>query len=92
MTSNFQDVFKRRAEIELNYSRDLEKLSKLLSSRHKEQKLKVCEPVKRNSFLLKYNENPRYVGTNYINELTLLLLIIRETLSSVRGGSIMVQE
>ena len=36
-----QDVFKRRAEIELNYSRDLEKLSKLLTSRHKEQKLKV---------------------------------------------------
>merc|ERR1719282_669943 len=35
-----QDVFKRRAEIELNYSRDLEKLSKLLTSRHKEQKLK----------------------------------------------------
>ena len=36
----FQDVFKRRAEIETNYSRDLEKLSKLLTSRHKEQKLK----------------------------------------------------
>ena len=34
-------MFKRRAEIELNYSRDLEKLSKLLTSRHKEQKLKV---------------------------------------------------
>ena len=39
-TSMFQDVFKRRAEIETNYSRDLEKLSKLLSSRHKEQKPK----------------------------------------------------
>ena len=39
-TSMFQDVFKRRAEIETNYSRDLEKLSKLLLSRHKEQKLK----------------------------------------------------
>ena len=35
-----QDVFRRRAEIESNYSKDLEKLSKLLTSRHKEQKLK----------------------------------------------------
>ena len=92
LTWYVQDVFKRRAEIELNYSRDLEKLSKLLTSRHKEQKLKVCRPVKRNSFLLKYDEKPRYVGTNYINELTLLLLIIRETLSSVRGVSILVLE
>ena len=35
-----QDVFRRRAEIESTYSKDLEKLSKLLTSRHKEQKLK----------------------------------------------------
>ena len=48
----FQDVFKRRAEIELNYSRDLEKLSKLLTSRHKEQKLKVCGPLKKKLVLL----------------------------------------
>jgi len=38
--TEIQDVFRRRAEIELNYSKDLEKLSKLLTSRHKEQKLK----------------------------------------------------
>ena len=31
---------RRRAEIELNYSRDLEKLGKLVTSRHKEQKTK----------------------------------------------------
>ena len=35
-----QDIFRRRAEIELNYSRDLEKLGKLVTSRHKEQKTK----------------------------------------------------
>ena len=33
-------TLRRRAEIELNYSRDLEKLSKLVTSRHKEQKTK----------------------------------------------------
>jgi SLIT-ROBO Rho GTPase activating protein len=38
--TEIQDVFRRRAEIELNYSKDLDKLSKLLTSRHKEQKLK----------------------------------------------------
>ena len=38
--TEIQDVFKRRAEIELNYSKDLDKLSKLLASRHKEQKFK----------------------------------------------------
>jgi len=38
--TEIQDVFRRRAEIEMNYSKDLDKLSKLLTSRHKEQKLK----------------------------------------------------
>merc|ERR1719471_1335585 len=38
--TEIQDVFRRRAEIELNYSKDLDKLSKLLASRHKEQKFK----------------------------------------------------
>ena len=33
-------TLRRRAEIELNYSRDLEKLGKLVTSRHKEQKTK----------------------------------------------------
>ena len=35
-----QDIFRRRAEIELAYSRDLEKLAKLVTLRHKEQKQK----------------------------------------------------
>jgi len=38
--AEIQDIFKRRAEIELNYSRDLERLGKLLTSRQKEQKAK----------------------------------------------------
>jgi SLIT-ROBO Rho GTPase activating protein len=38
--SEFQDVFRRRADIESNYSKELEKLAKYLSNRHKEQKQK----------------------------------------------------
>ena len=37
---DMQDIFRRRAEIELAYSRDLEKLAKVVSMRHKEQKQK----------------------------------------------------
>merc|ERR1719348_1046524 len=37
---DMQDIFRRRAEIELTYSRDLEKLAKLVTMRHKEQKQK----------------------------------------------------
>jgi len=40
IVTEIQDIFRRRAEIELNYSRDLDKLAKLLSNRHKEQKQK----------------------------------------------------
>ena len=35
-----QDFFKRRAEIEVGYSRELEKLAKYVANRHKEQKQK----------------------------------------------------
>jgi len=38
--AEIQDIFRRRAEIELSYSRDLEKLAKLVTVRHKEQKQK----------------------------------------------------
>ena len=38
--TEIQDIFRRRAEIELAYSRDLEKLAKLVTIRHKEQKQK----------------------------------------------------
>ena len=37
---DMQDIFRRRAEIELAYSRDLEKLAKVVTMRHKEQKQK----------------------------------------------------
>ncbi len=38
LVSEFQDVFKRRAEIEAGYSRELDKLAKYLGSRSKEQR------------------------------------------------------
>ena len=37
---DIQDIFRRRAEIELTYSRDMEKLAKLVTMRHKEQRQK----------------------------------------------------
>jgi len=38
--ADIQDIFRRRAEIELTYSRDMEKLTKMVTLRHKEQKQK----------------------------------------------------
>ena len=38
MVSELQDIFRRRAEIEASYSRDLEALAKHVNKRHKEQK------------------------------------------------------
>lgn len=40
IVSEFQDVFRRRAEIESNYSKELDKLAKYVANRHKEQKQK----------------------------------------------------
>ena len=40
IVTEFQDVFRRRAEIELNYSKELEKLSKAITNRNKEHKQK----------------------------------------------------
>ena len=40
IVSEFQDIFRRRAEIESNYSKELDKLSKYVANRHKEQKQK----------------------------------------------------
>lgn len=38
--SEIQDYFKRRADIELDYSRNLEKLAKQITGRHKAEKQK----------------------------------------------------
>lgn len=40
IVNEFQDIFRRRAEIEANYSRDLDKLNKYIVHRHKEAKQK----------------------------------------------------
>lgn len=38
IVSEFHDVFRRRAEIEANYSKELDKLAKLITNRNKEHK------------------------------------------------------
>lgn len=40
IVAELQDFFRRRAEVELDYSKNLDKLSKSLLARHKEQKQK----------------------------------------------------
>ena len=40
LVQELQDYFRRRAEVELEYSRGLDKLARSLTLRHKEQKLK----------------------------------------------------
>jgi SLIT-ROBO Rho GTPase activating protein len=40
VVSELQDYFRRRAEVELDYSKNLDKLVKSLQLRHKEQKQK----------------------------------------------------
>lgn len=45
IVAELQDFFRRRAEVELDYSKNLDKLSKSLLARHKEQKQKYRSPV-----------------------------------------------
>lgn len=40
LVAEVQDYFRRRAEVELDYSKNLDKLAKSLHLRHKEQKQK----------------------------------------------------
>ena len=40
IVNEFQDIFRRRAEIEASYSKDLDRLARLVSNRHKEHKQK----------------------------------------------------
>lgn len=40
LVAELQDYFRRRAEVELDYSKNLDKLAKSLQLRHKEQKQK----------------------------------------------------
>jgi SLIT-ROBO Rho GTPase activating protein len=40
VVAELQDYFRRRAEVELDYSKNLDKLAKSLQLRHKEQKQK----------------------------------------------------
>lgn len=40
IVNELQDFFRRRAEVELDYSKNLDKLSKTILLRHKEQKQK----------------------------------------------------
>ena len=40
IVSEFHDIFRRRAEIEANYSKELDKLAKLITNRNKEHKQK----------------------------------------------------
>ncbi len=46
IVNEFQDIFRRKAEIELNYSKELDKLGKTITNRHKESKQKWV-PLKR---------------------------------------------
>ena len=45
VVGELQDFFRRRAEVELDYSKNLDKLSKSLLARHKEQKQKYRRHV-----------------------------------------------
>ena len=54
MVSELQDIFRRRAEIEASYSRDLEALAKHVNKRHKEQKQRWVKPIQE-----KMNESER---------------------------------
>jgi SLIT-ROBO Rho GTPase activating protein len=38
VVSEFQDVFRRRADIEANYSRELDKLAKYVANKEQKQK------------------------------------------------------
>ena len=40
IVNEFQDIFRRKAEIESNYSKELENLYKAINKRHKESKQK----------------------------------------------------
>ena len=40
IVNEFQDIFRRKAEIELNYSKELDKLAKTINNRNKEHKQK----------------------------------------------------
>ena len=40
IVSEFQDIFRRKAEIELSYSKELDKLAKTINNRNKEHKQK----------------------------------------------------
>lgn len=40
LVTELQDFFRRRGELELDYSKNLDKLAKTLQLRHKEQKQK----------------------------------------------------
>ena len=40
IVTEFGDIFRRRAEIEANYSKELDKLAKYIANRNKEQKQK----------------------------------------------------
>ena len=64
---DMQDIFKRRAEIEMTYSRDLEKLAKLVSMRHKEQKQKreSWSTFSSTEVWLQMVENTRRVGKDH---------------------------
>lgn len=41
LVTELQDFFRRRGELELDYSKNLDKLAKSLQLRHKEQKTKL---------------------------------------------------
>lgn len=45
IVSEFHDVFRRRAEIEANYSKELDKLAKLITNRNKEHKQRYTQHV-----------------------------------------------
>jgi len=64
---DMQDIFKRRAEIEMTYSRDLEKLAKLVTMRHKEQKQKreSWSTFSSTEVWLQMVENTRKVGRDH---------------------------
>ena len=45
IVSEFHDVFRRRAEIEANYSKELDKLAKLITNRNKEHKQRYIQEI-----------------------------------------------
>ena len=67
VVGELQDFFRRRAEVELDYSKNLDKLSKSLSARHKEQTQKyVNNKINFSMGQLGLNPNWMWMSRNHL--------------------------